>query len=66
MRRPKNRFLGHCHVCHKEIHAFGTPFIVEPENVIYKRYICHTANPKTDCLSVHWNIDQKTENVTQK
>jgi hypothetical protein len=61
MKKVKNRIIGDCDYCGKELHAFGTPFVVEPYKVIYKRFFCHTINPETNCLYKHWGIDQTKE-----
>ena len=38
MRKPKNRIIGNCDWCGKELMAFGTPFVVEEHEVIYKSF----------------------------
>ena len=54
MRKPKNRIIGNCDWCGKELLAFGTPFVVEEHEVIYKKFFCHTIKPETNCLYKHW------------
>ena len=34
--KVKNEKLGNCEKCGKEIFRFGTPFVVEESNIIYK------------------------------
>ena len=60
MRKPKNRKIGHRSWCNCELYAFGTPFVVQERDVIYKDFYCHTTNPKTDCLGQFW-MSEKLE-----
>ena len=61
MRRPKNRVIGDCDYCGKELHAFGTPFVVVPYQVIYKRLLCHRTDPKTDCFTLYHRKKETVE-----
>ena len=63
MKKPKNRFIGKCDRCDKDLYAFGTHFVVQEHDVIYKKFFCHTANPKTDCLQKHWDKEKETSIV---
>ena len=58
MRKPKNRFIGKCDWCGKELFAFGTPFVVQ-EKSIYKYLYCHVLDPEKDCISKKWAKDKK-------
>ncbi len=59
----KPGFLGKCHICSKEIWRQEGGWVAEEYGGIYIRYLCHTANPKTDCLQKHW--DQETKMVIE-
>jgi len=58
----KPGLLGKCTVCSKEIWRQEGGWVVEEYDAIYKRYLCHTANPETDCLQKHW--DQQKGDVS--
>ena len=58
MRREKNVKLGNCEKCNKEIWRFGTPFVVEESNIIYKRYLCHDPykSKEEDCFTSYLQV----------
>jgi|TARA_A100001011_G_C14298363_1_gene839554 hypothetical protein len=64
MRKPKNRIIGDCDVCGKTLYAFGNPFVVVPYQAIYKRLLCHTTDPKTDCFT-QYHIKNETVQVNE-
>ena len=62
----KNAHIGHCAYCSKEIWRSEPGWVVMPRDAIYKDYLCHTINPKTDCFNLYSQTQEKTENVIIK
>jgi len=51
MAKIKNANIGKCSVCNRDIWRAEPGWVVMPRDAIYIDYVCHTVDPKTDCLS---------------
>jgi len=54
----KNAHIGNCAFCNKEIWRAEKGWIVQPRDAIYKEFLCHTIDPKTDCFA-KYNVAPK-------